>query len=219
MITSQVITTHHYFQSPLLKHQIAVNLEKGGLLLYPTETTYGLGCNAFLTESIRRINKIKNRPEEKPQIMLINFSNIQKWIANYKIYSKLIEKLWPGPITMILRSNQKIPEILQNQSGATAFRVSPSTFIKDLLSNLDFPITSTSANISGEPLPDNRAKLIQMFKDKVDYIITGEEQAPNQYSTIIDVLDFPRKIRVLREGAYPLAKLKEYFPNVHWETI
>ncbi len=180
-----------YYKKPLKAEdykKIAHFLKQGKTILYPTETVYGLGAKAFLKTTEKKIKFLKQRPESKPFIVLVKDL---KMLEKYAFLSPKIKdflKKWPSKTSIILFSkklNQKV-----------AFRISSHIFVKNLFDYIDFPIISTSANISGKKpcLSINEAKkqFQEKFK-KIDIIIDWQRLKPSKPSKIIDLTIFPFK--------------------------
>ncbi|MBN2543532.1 threonylcarbamoyl-AMP synthase [bacterium] len=219
MIPTKSLKLQETLNSPNTIHEIIFSLNSGGVMCYPTETTYGLGCSSLMADSITRINQIKKRADNTSQILLTTFNDIQKWLVNPGKYTDLFKSVWPGPVSIILKSNQKLPDILSNEEGGIAFRISPNPLPQRIVNELGCPITSTSANLSGYNTPRTAADLIKLFHGKIEYIIYDVKPIYNVYSTLIDATDYPLQIKVIREGVYPIDKLKGIFPDARFEYL
>lgn len=174
-------------------------LTYGGVIIYPTETLYGIGVRYDRVESLKRIFEIKKRPEEKTFPLIVNLNHLSLLVDEIPpLAQKLIQKYWPGPLTIILPAKKELPEeIVKN--GTVAVRMPGQSFALELINSSAFPITATSANISGYPPADDISAVLKYFKDEdVDLIIDGGKLLGIP-STIIDVTAEPPKI--LREGA------------------
>lgn len=171
-------------------------LKGGGIVLYPTDTLYGLAVNAFNEEAVKRLYRLKKRPLNKPISICLPDT---KWIGkvahlNPKV-EKLINKLLPGPFTIILKKKITVPQILTGGSEKIGIRI-PDNIISRELSK-EFPITSTSANISGMKTHNNIKDIIQQIGE-VDLAIDAGPLKGGA-STVIDLTMDPPKI--LRKGA------------------
>ncbi|MDI9624224.1 MAG: L-threonylcarbamoyladenylate synthase [Methanothermobacter sp.] len=170
-------------------------LKDGGIVLYPTDTLYGLGVNAFDEEAVKRLYRLKRRPLNKPISICLHDT---KWIGriaylNPKI-ERLIKKLLPGPFTIILKKKNTISQILTGSSEKIGIRI-PDNIISRELSK-EFPITSTSANISGMKTHNNIKDIIQQIGEVDMAIDAGPLKGVP--STVIDLTLDPPKI--LRKG-------------------
>lgn len=171
-------------------------LKNGGIVLYPTDTLYGLGVNAFNEEAIKRLYRLKRRPPDKPISIYLHDT---KWIGkvahlNPKV-ERIIKKLLPGPFTIILKKRDRVPQILTGGSEKIGIRI-PDNIISRGLSK-EFPITSTSANISGMKTHNNIKDIIQQIGEVNLAIDAGPLKGGP--STVIDLTTDPPKI--LRKGA------------------
>jgi len=170
---------------------------RGGLVIYPTETFYGLGANALNKKAIEKVFEIKKRPLSKPiSIIIADRSWLKELVVEIpKIAVTLMEKFWPGALTIIFKANPKLPSNLIAGTGKIGIRVSSHPVAQKLVSLANVPITATSANISGKPPPSN-VKSISL--NRINFII-NEGSAPGDISsTVIDITFTPPLI--LRKG-------------------
>lgn len=178
-------------------------LNRGGIIIYPTETLYGIGAKYNLTESLKKIYEIKKRPEEKTFPLIVNRDNIFKVVKFIpSIAQDLIEKYWPGPLTLLLPAKNELPEEIV-KDGKVAVRMPGKSFALELIEASEFPIISTSANISGQKPASSFDEVIKYFKDSpIDLFIDGGKLLGIP-STIVDTTVKPPKI--LRKGAIDLS--------------
>lgn len=194
---------------PESSHKAAYILNKGGVIVYPTETLYGIGALASNVKAVERIFEIKGRPHGKPIPLLVKDMEMLAQIAqSTSLASYLSEKLWPGALTMILSLQASLPELISCGSGKIALRVSAHPFLKDLFELIEEPLTSTSANLSGDQNLLASEELFDTFNGKVDLIVDSGKIPESRGSTIIDVTLEPPQI--LREGDINSDILKEY---------
>ena len=181
-------------------------LSENQVLAFPTETVYGLGGNAFSKEVSDQIYLIKQRPRNKPFPLLITV----EWLKilclwNNSQIDNLIEAFWPGPLTLILKSNPDLPKHLKNNSGTLAVRYSSSTAVQRLIELGECPIIGTSANRSGLPACTSADEVVIELMDDIDIVIDGCKRSENLASTIVHCLTEPFKI--LRQGTISLKEL------------
>ncbi len=197
------------FKKEELKDAITA-LKNNGVIAIPTETVYGLAAYAFSKKAIKKIYEVKQRPKEKPLIVLIGNMNqlkqIVREIPNW--VKKSLSKLWPGPVTIILPKKEEVPREVTAGLSKVAVRM-PNHPIPLLLANEVGPIVAPSANISGEPPTSKPEKVIEDFYGKIDVIVDAGETPYKKPSTIIDATTRPPKI--IREGPIPRKKLEELF--------
>ena len=176
--------------------EIASVFKNGGIAIYPTETVYGIGCNLLNKDSIERIFSIKKRDKDKNFISL--FKNIEM-VKNYtgeisNMERYLMKNFWPGELTLVLKE--------KNKDSTIACRISPHEFIKNIFNYIDFPIISTSANISGQDFKGKIKDIIKVFNGKVDIIIDAGDINDTTPSTIVQVVN--NKVKILRQGKLKL---------------
>ena len=169
----------------------AVNvLKKGRIIIYPTETSYGIGADATNPEAIRRINMIKGRKEKFMPIIISDMKMAQKYLILNSNIKKLMKKFMPGPLTLVVKKKMKTKKMLGG------FRIPANRFALTLVKRLGKPITATSANISGNKPIYNIAQVKKTFSNKVDLIINAGTLPKRQPSTVYDV--YTKKI--IRQG-------------------
>ncbi|MBN1923951.1 MAG: threonylcarbamoyl-AMP synthase [Nanoarchaeota archaeon] len=168
------------------------------LFIYPTETCYGLGCSAFDEAGIKKIYELKKRDSEKPLIVLVNSIEMWKSIAEVSPEAlKLAEEYWPGPLTIIQPKKASVPDMLSKQD--VAVRWSPHPIPNKLIKQLNAPIISTSANISGGKNPYSIDDIPRSIIRAVNKVIDIDELDHNPPSTI--VIFENNKLVVLRKGS------------------
>ena len=156
---------------------LAAQVNRGGVLLYPTETTYGLGCRATNEKAIARIFELKQRPTERPFLVLVRD---RKMLHDYvseipKAYEPLMKNFWPGPLTLVFPAKMyRLPmHELAPGLSTLAIRVSSHPFCTKLFEHLDAPLVSTSANLSGAPTPPAVGEVASFIRSGVDTIVDG----------------------------------------------
>lgn len=188
-------------------------LQNGGVIVYPTDTLYGLGANALNEDAILKIFKIKKQDRNKPISVIVKDIKMARKIAciDSKV-EKILNKIWPSPITVVLRKKDIISDILTGNSETVAIRIPDNKFISALMKKIDFPITTTSANISGENNLLKSKEIVEKFKKEKFapdlFIDTGDLKNPTA-STIIDLTTPAPKI--IRTGIVGKDKIKEFF--------
>jgi len=175
--------------------KIAVKIMKsGGLIIYPTETCYGIGCDATNTKAVKKIYKIKKREKKRDMTILVSSKRmIKKYVKITKKIEKLMKNFMPGPLTIIAKRRKN--NFLANKGNTIAFRISSNKLATNLVKNLKKPIISTSANISKERPIYNIKKIIKIFDKKVDMIIDLGNLKKVKPSTIIDMSNNENIIR------------------------
>ena len=189
---------------------IAEVLREECIIAYPTDTFYGLGASCFSEKAIQRIYRLKKRKPSKALSIMISDMDMVQDIANKipSIFWKLADDFWPGSLTLVLKASSRLPKILLGPKDSLGIRQPALSWIRKLLSETAFPITATSANISGEKEITDPKKIVDSFSGKVDLIVDGGETREILPSTVIDLTS--QKPVILREGAVPRSLLRKY---------
>jgi L-threonylcarbamoyladenylate synthase len=175
-------------------------LQSGGTILYPTDTIWGLGCDATNSKAVNKIFKIKLRPVSKSLIILAeNIDMIRKYVEKVpEIAIEMIES-YKGSLTIIYEGARNLPKSLIAADGTIAIRIPDQKFCLNLIHGLGKPIVSTSANYSGEPPSISFSKINPKIKEAVDYVCTTDQAVFNSSkpSTIIRVQE-DGQIQIIR---------------------
>jgi len=192
--------------------QAAVDvLRRGGVIAFPTETTYGLGCDPRNQAAMGKIYRIKGRdPAKALPLVTCDFNQVKKFFEVPTAVINLAERYWPGPLTVLLApadmSLRKAMPVFKD--GLAAVRVSSHAFVQALTQAYGFPLTATSANLSGGIPCLTADEVVKIFETQdasrqPDLIINGGELKASEPSTIVKV-DGEGKIEVVRQGAVSL---------------
>ncbi|WP_297422870.1 L-threonylcarbamoyladenylate synthase [Clostridium sp.] len=180
----------------------------GGTVVFPTETVYGLGADALNSEAVKKIFKAKGRPQDNPLIIHVSSKNIELYVREVPIVAKkLIDKFWPGPLTIILRKKGIIPDVTSANLDSIGIRMPDNEIARRLIELSNTTIAAPSANISGRPSPTDFQRCIEDLNGKVDCILGGAQSDIGVESTIVDCTVYPPV--VLRPGGITLEMLKE----------
>jgi L-threonylcarbamoyladenylate synthase len=168
------------------------------IIIYPTETCYGIGCSALDIEGVKKIFELKKRPNEKPFIVLVDSIDMLKKIARVnKTALELAEKYWPGPLSIVLPKKDIIPD--EVSKGYIACRISSNKVANKIIKEIKAPLISTSANISGKPSPYSIKDIDESLIKGADLIIDKGELEKNPPSTVVKIDG--EKIIMLRKGS------------------
>ena len=181
--------------------EIANAIKEGKLIIFPTDTVYGIGTNAYNEEACKKIYEIKGRPSCKPLIILISdISMIEDLVENISpTEQKIIEKFWPGPLTMKFKKRKGIlPDIISAVDEYVRIRLIKNGLIYKIIEKAEVPVVAPSANISGHPTGIKINNIIKELGGKVDYILDCGDYKSDEPSTIVQVED--EKVVVIREG-------------------
>ena len=175
-------------------------IKQGKLVLFPTETVYGIGANALNVEAVKKIYEAKGRASDNPLIAHIaNIDMLEELVvAVGKIEKQLIEKFWPGPLTIIFKKKPIVPDIITGGLDTVAIRMPSNTIARKLIEYSNCPIAAPSANISGKPSGTIVEDIIEELDGKVEYIIDGGKVDIGVESTVVRVVD--GVVHILRPG-------------------
>ncbi|MFA5039066.1 MAG: L-threonylcarbamoyladenylate synthase [Candidatus Omnitrophota bacterium] len=169
-------------------------LDRGGLVVFPTETVYGIGANLLHKEAMERLNKLKSREQAKPFTIHISDRNdVEKYAVRVipRAY-KLMSRFWPGPVTFVLPAPHEKTVGLRMPKNDVALR---------FLAGVDFPVVAPSANRAGEPAPTDARAALASLEGEVDLVLDAGPTEYKKESSVVDATALPFK--VLREGAVP----------------
>ena len=193
--------------NPLVFDKVSECLTGGGVIIYPTETLYGIGCLAFNQGACRRIVRIKQRSGEKGLIVLIR--DVEMLDRHFHVSSELLRRYSRSqkPLTLILHPKSPFPEEVSGGRDSVAVRISPSPFVKEVLSRVGEPITSTSANISGKGNSNRFIDIRRDFPSGIDVIVDSGTLPPSIGSAIVNLTTASPEI--IREGDLSIAEIEE----------
>lgn len=189
--------------------KITRTFKEGGLVVFPTETVYGLGANGFDKEAVKKIYKAKGRPTDNPSILHIaKISQLNELVKDVpKIAKKCIKNFWPGPLTIIFKKSDLVPLEVTGGLDTVAIRMPSNKIAAQILRDVNLPIAAPSANISGRPSPTKASHVIEDLMGKVDIIVDGGQSLVGIESTVLDVTTDPPMI--LRPGKITLEDLQK----------
>lgn len=183
---------------------------QGGVVAFPTETFYGLGADAGDVVAVQKVFQIKGREENKPLLLLVAGRTwVQDLVKKISPAAEaLIERFWPGPLTLVFEASAHLPPILTANTGKVGLRVSSHPVTQALVQAVGRAITGTSANLSGQASPSLAAQVSQALGKKVDAILDGGKTAGGLGSTVLDVSAVLPKI--IRQGAISQEELAPF---------
>lgn len=196
--------------------EIGNSLKEGNLIIYPTDTVYGVGGIISSEETIKNIYKAKERSFTSPLIVLVSDIKKIEEIAyieekNRSSIEKLIEKFWPGGLTIILKKKEWVPNIMTANGDTVGVRMPNLEIALKIIESAGGLLPTTSANISGEKTPKSFDELSNKFKERVDILVNGGKSQIGLESTIIDMSDKPK---ILRLGAISLEEIEKVIGKI-----
>ncbi len=197
-----ILEINEQHPQPYKIRKIVEILDNDGIIIYPTDTIYGIGCSIYSQKAIEKIRQIKGREKNKYfSILCYDLKDLSKYAKNVSNEAyKLMKRILPGPYTVVLQASRELPKILHSKRKTVGLRIPNHTLSREIVKELGHPIITTSANRSGqEPLNDPRL-LEEEFGKEVDAVIEGEVLF-SEPSTVIDLSEQPFKI--LRQGQDP----------------
>ncbi len=193
--------------------EVANALKKGRLVVFPTDTVYGIGTNAFNVKSCEKIYEVKKRDKCKPLIVLIaDISMLKNLVENISpLEQKLINAFWPGPLTILFKKkNGVFPEIISSVNEYIGIRWINKGILSKLIQLSGIPIVAPSANLSESFTGTKMKNIINELEGKVDYILDYGDIKDDSVSTIVQVKE--EKIVVIRRGKITNEELEKIMP-------
>ena len=194
-------------------------IKNGGIVVFPTETVYGIGANALNAEAAKRLYNIKKRPLNKPISLLVsNVEMIEKVAKNItELEYSLIKEFFPGPLTIILKKKDVVPDIVTAGSDTVGIRMPANEITLKLINYVGVPIAAPSANISGKPSGTELDTIMKEFGENVDYYIDSGESEIGFASTIVQVID--EMPVILRQGSISKERIEKFLLNIKQKSF
>ena len=166
-------------------------IKDGGIAIFPTETVYGIGVNGLNKTAIKKLYEVKQRPINKPISLLVNSIEMIEKVAKdiTEIEYDLIKRFFPGPLTIVLKKKDIVPDIVTAGFDTVGIRMPENEIALKLIEYAGVPIATPSANISGKPSGTNLKEIMKDFNNKVDYFIDGGISKIGVASTIVQVIN------------------------------
>lgn len=189
-------------------------IKEGGVVAFPTETVYGLGADALNPLAVKKIFEAKGRPQDNPLIIHVANKNLESLVKEIpSIANKIMDRFWPGPLTLIFKKKNIIPDVTSANLDTIGVRMPSNEIALKLIESSGTPIAAPSANISGRPSPTDVERCIEDLEGKIDYILGGNRSDVGVESTILDLSVDPPC--VLRPGGITLEMLKEIYERIY----
>lgn len=194
--------------------EAAKSIKAGELVAFPTETVYGLGANGLDEKAVKKIFSAKGRPVDNPLILHVSSIEDVKSLVEFisEDAESLMERFWPGPLTILLRRSKKVPDIITAGLDTVAIRMPNHSIALELIKNSGVPIAAPSANTSGKPSPTDANHVVEDLKGKIHMIVDGGMTGIGIESTVLDLSgEIPM---ILRPGGITLEEIRKTTPNV-----
>lgn len=185
-------------------------LAQGGLVIFPTETVYGLAADALSEGAVRRVWEVKGRPSDKPlPVQVANVEGLRLlWREVPEDLLPLIDAFMPGALTLVYWRSALVPDIVTAGADTVGVRIPDHPVAQELLKAFQRPIVAPSANLSGDPPPSRVEQIPPALLDAVDLVIDAGDTGGGVPSTVLDVT--VRPARILRAGALAIHELQRY---------
>jgi L-threonylcarbamoyladenylate synthase len=188
-------------------------LRRGELIVFPTETLYGLGADALNSAAVERVFQLKGRNRQTPIPVLVADEAMLVTLVTEipPIARRLMGHFWPGPLTIVLPARAGIPEALLNRDGGIGVRVSSQPIATRLVGALGRPLTATSANPAGEKPARTAQEAKRYFRGQIELFVDGGTLTSSVGSTVVAVVG--NALKIIRDGEISAARLKEILPK------
>ena len=185
-------------------------LAGGGVVALATETVYGLGADASNLTALRRVKRLKDKAEESPILLLLADRRQAEQVCDDlpAAFDPLVERFWPGPLTLVIRASSGVPREITGGRETVAVRVPGLALPRQLAAGLGRPISGVSANLTGRPPCRTAGEVARAFPEGLEMILDGGPAPGGGSSTVLDLCRTPPQ--VLREGLLPLTALRPF---------
>ena len=187
--------------------QAIASLKRGDVIVFPTETLYGLGADALNPAAVEKVFQLKGRNPDTPiPIIVADRAMLKGVVENIPpVAQTLMEQFWPGPLTLVLAAAPGTPKQLLNQTGGVGVRISSQPMATQLARQLGRPLTATSANPSGQQAASTIEQAQNYFAGDVEVFLDGGKLPSKIGSSVVEVID--GRIKIIREGEISAAQL------------
>jgi L-threonylcarbamoyladenylate synthase len=178
-----------------------IALRKGGIILYPTDTIWGIGCDATNSLAVEKIFKIKSRSENKSLLVLVNgIQMLERYVTEIPEIAYELTEVSDTPLTIIYPAGKNLAPGVCNEDGSVGIRICHDEFCNELITRYRKPITSTSANFSGNPPPENFSSIEQTIFDNIDFVVKyRQDDMEKQSASPIIKVEINGTIKIIRE--------------------
>ncbi|MGO9568582.1 MAG: L-threonylcarbamoyladenylate synthase [Desulfomonilaceae bacterium] len=198
------------YEAESLYHRAWEIVRSGGLVILPTETFYALAASPFREDAVQRVFRIKRRHERTPlPLIASDMAAVKKLVCRMStLERKLTDRFWPGSLTILMTPSKQVTPLLMGPEGKIGVRIPPECPARIVAAHAGGWLTATSANLSGDPSPEDVASMAGEVLDAVDLVMDLGPTPGGKPSTVLEPLD--GGCRVLREGAVPESVIRDY---------
>ena len=182
-------------------------VRKGGLVIYPTDTVYGLGCDPFNVTAVKRVSKVKGERRKPLPILASSIEHVEKIASLSQEAKKIAKEFWPGPLTLVVPKKPVLPDFVTYNLDSVGVRVPKHDVALQLITLSNGLLVGTSANKTGEKPPRTAQEAAQQLEEEVDIILNGGPATLGMPSTVVDLTS--KKPRILREGPVSFKEILE----------
>jgi tRNA threonylcarbamoyl adenosine modification protein (Sua5/YciO/YrdC/YwlC family) len=184
---------------PRLIHKVVETLKQGGVIAYPTDTTYGIGCDIFNKKGVKKIYQIKHRDPRKPfSFICADLSDVANYAQVSNFAFKTMKRNLPGPYTFVLEATRMVPDLLTTRQKTVGIRIPDNPIALAIVRELGHPLVTTSANVSGEEAFNDPSLIDESMGRMLDMVVDGGILLGDP-STVVSLID--DKAEVLRQGS------------------
>lgn len=200
-----LLPVHPLHPQPRQIARIVECLQSDGIVAYPTDTTYGIGCSIFNKKGLEKIYQIKQRDKRKPfSFICSDLSEVSRYTRLTNLAFKIMKRYLPGPYTFVLEASREVPEMVMTRQKTVGIRIPDNPICLAMVQGLGVPVVTTSANLSGEDPVGDPLEIERQFGHALDLVIDGGLLTTDVSSVVSLVGD---RIELLREGAGDLSWL------------
>ena len=180
---------------------------RGGLVVYPTDTVYGLGCDPFNVTAVKRVFRVKGEREKPLPILASSIDHVEKIASLSPKAEKIARRFWPGPLTIIVPKKPKLPQVVTCNLNSVGVRVPNHAVALQLIHLSNGLLVGTSANKTGEKPPQTAHEAARQLGEEVDVVLDGGPATLGVPSTVADLTS--KKLRILREGPISFKEISD----------
>jgi len=187
-------------QTPQLRHihRVVDCLKQGGVIAYPTDTIYGIGCDIFNRKGVRKIYQIKQRDPRKPfSFICADLSDVSNYAQVSNFAYKIMRRHLPGPFTFVLEATRAVPDLLTTRQKTVGIRIPDNPIALSIVKELGHPLVTTSANVTGDDVMNDPMDIDEQLGRSLDMVVDGGIMSGDP-STVISLID--DRVELLREG-------------------